>query len=160
MCGIYIYVHVCAYMWSPEVNVGCPVLCIFLVVLILNIIVSPCSFLFPNLPIYPFLSFKSMTYFYFDCCCTCIYVCIIHIKYNFLSMYSITYMYVSKADDSVLDNQLVFPSLEKTISPTFSTLKLLLILHVGLRVPELFPIHVSMPIYAALVQIMFRKFES
>lgn len=118
---MYIYVHVCAYMWSPEVNVGClSLLYIFFLVLILNVIVSPFSFLIPNLPISPFFSLKSMTYFYFDCCCTYIYMCIIHIKYNFLSTYNISYMYVSKADDSELNNQLVFTSLEKTISSTFS----------------------------------------
>lgn len=50
----------------------------------------------------------------------CVYIYILFRKYNWLSLYTVTYVSVFRADHLELDNELVSSSLGKTVSPTLS----------------------------------------
>lgn len=82
--------------------------------------------------------------------CVCIH------KYNLLSLYNITCVYIFMTEYLVWDDQSVCFSLGKTISPAFSVLYLPLVLFVGLRPRGLFPILFNMPIAVALIQPVFK----
>lgn len=81
-----------------------------------NISSFPCFL--SNPPIYPLLSFKFMISHFTCCYCitTHIYIDIYIPKYNWLSLYNVTHMYVFRAHYSAPDNQLVCSSLRKTTS--------------------------------------------
>ena len=61
-------------------------------------------------------------FFVINCCCmyTCICIYIFTYKYNFLSLHKVTWVYVFRVSPFVLENQLVWFSLEKTDSPTLN----------------------------------------
>lgn len=83
-----------------------------------NYNIFPSPFLPPNPLLYPsLLSFKFMTSSFIDCC----YVTYVP-KYNPLSLNDITHMNVFRPDHLVLNNQLVYSSLGKTVSTILSIL--------------------------------------
>ena len=62
------------------------------------------------------------------CVCVCTYIFL-----NLLSLYSVTCVYVFRADHLVLDNQSLCSALGKTISPALSYPQPSVVLCVGLR---------------------------
>lgn len=79
--------------------------------------------------------------------CMCIYACDIHIPKNYLfNLYNVTTMYIFRADHLVLDNQLIYSSLEKTIPHTLINDQLLLVLCVELRPHGLSSVNLGMSI--------------
>lgn len=73
----------------------------------------------------------------------CIYICtymhiyILNSEHSLLSLYNVTYMLAIRADNLILDNQLVWSSVGNTISPTLSIPWLPVVLCVGLSPPGL-----------------------
>lgn len=63
------------------------------------------------------------------------HVYILNNEHSLLSLYNVTYMFAIRADNLVLENQLVYSSVGNTISPTLSIPWLPVVLCVGLSPP-------------------------
>ena len=79
------------------------------------------------------------------------------LKYNLVSLCNVIYTHSFKTNQLVMDNQLLFSSLEKTISPSLSIPYMYAVLSIGLRTPGLSPVDVISAHVPAVILVQLHE---